>query len=80
MKVYLVMQSELLRFGKPAGSSRVRGVFTTREKAEEYIGPIEEKHKKCETCGHLCINHAADLDHNNKPWKKRLFIKEFKVK
>ena len=76
MKVYLVMQSERLAFGKPVGASRVRGVFSTREKAQEHIGPQEEKFIKCETCDHQRINEKADLDHNDEPWRKKLFITE----
>lgn len=79
MKVYLVMQSELLKFGRPSGSSRVRECFSSREKAEEYIGPIEEKYVKCQLCNSLHENPAADLDHNFEVWKKKLFIKEWTV-
>lgn len=67
MKVYLVMQSERLAFGRPAGPSRVRGVFSSREKAEKHIGPREEKYIKYKTCGAQHINKAADLDHNGEP-------------
>ncbi len=76
MKVYLVMQSDQLRFGKPVGSSRVRGVFSTRLKAEQHIGPVEEKYIICESCGSERSNPKADLDGNYEPWKKKLFITE----
>lgn len=79
MKVYLVMQSEKLRFNKPVGPNRVRGVFATKQKAEEHIGPIEEKYIECETCGGQRSNPAADLDNNFEPWQKKLFIREWDV-
>ena len=79
MKVYIVMQSEKLRFGKPAGASRIRNIHSSKQKAEDEIGPIEEKYIKCKTCGHQHPNKAADLDHNFQPWKKKLFIREFDV-
>ncbi len=79
MKVYLIMQSEKLAFNKPVGASRVREVWSTRQGAEDSIGPIEEEYIKCKTCGHSHANKAADLDHNFKNWKRKLFIQEFEV-
>ena len=79
MTVFIVMQSEKLRFGKPAGPSRIRDVFDTKEKAENNIGPIEEKYIKCKECGTRHSNPNADLDNNFKVWKKKLWIKEKEV-
>jgi hypothetical protein len=74
------MQSEKLAFGKLVGANRVRGCFSTKEKAEEYIGPIEEEYIKCKTCSRLRRNEAVDLDHNFENWRKKLFIQEWEVK
>lgn len=79
MKVYLVMQSERLFFGRPVGASRVRGVFLTREKAEKHIGPILPEIITCKTCNHEHKNPAVDLDHNFKPWRRTLSIVEREV-
>jgi hypothetical protein len=79
MKVFIVMQSERLIFGKRHGPSRVRDVFSTREKAEKNIGPIEEKYTNCKECGTKHPNPKADLDHNDEPWRKKLWIKEEEV-
>lgn len=79
MKVYLVMQSDQLNDGNPVGPSRVRGAFSTKKKAEEHIGPIEEKYIICETCGSEHHNPKADLDDNYEPWRKKLFIREWTV-
>ncbi len=76
MTVYVVMQSEKLLGGKPVGHARVRGIFSTREKAEKHIGPQEEKYILCKECGHECRNKAADLDPDGNPWKKKLFIQK----
>lgn len=61
MKVYLVMQ-------KP--DNRVRGVFSTRQKAEEEIGPLEKEFIKCDACGQSKRNEAYEA------WKEKLFIQE----
>lgn len=79
MTVFIVMQSERLIFGKPMGSSRIRDVFSTREKAEENIGPIEEKYIKCKECGTDHRNPKAELDNNFEPWRKKLWIQEEEV-
>lgn len=79
MKIYIVMQSELLKFGKPAGSKRIRRCFLSRKGAEEHIGPIEEKYIKCKTCGNEHRNPAADLDNDFEPWRKKLSIEELTV-
>lgn len=79
MTVFLVMQSDKLRFGKPSGPSRVRGVFSTKEGAEENIGPQDEKYIKCKECGHSHKNQNVELDMYGEPWRKKLFIKEWKV-
>lgn len=79
MIVYLVMQSDELKFDKPAGPSRVRGVFSTKPMAEKHIGPIEEKYIICETCGNEHSNPKADLDANYEPWRKKLFIREWTI-
>ncbi len=76
MTVFIVMQSDLLKFGKPAGPSRIRDVFSTKEKAQDNIGPIEEKHIKCKECGTKHRNPKADLDGNYEPWRKKLWILE----
>lgn len=79
MKIYLVMQSEKLRFGKPSGPSRIRTVFVYLKEAIEYIGPVHEKYINCKECGHKCVNEKADLDSNYEPWRKKLFIKEWNL-
>ncbi len=79
MIVYLVMQSDRLNDGNPVGPSRVRGVFSTEQKAKEHIGPIEEKYIICGTCGSEHSNPKADLDGNYEPWRKKLFIREWTV-
>ncbi|KKN98998.1 hypothetical protein LCGC14_0142430 [marine sediment metagenome] len=76
MKVYLVMQSDQLCGNKPVGSSRVRGVFSTKQKAENEIGPIEEECIKCPTCKQTHSNPKADVDNDFKNWKRKLFIEE----
>lgn len=79
MKVYLVMQSERLFFGRPIGTSRVRGVFSTKEKAEKHIGPILPETITCGTCSHEYTNPAVDLDNDFKQWRRKLSIVEREV-
>lgn len=74
------MQSEKLRFGRPAGSSRVREVFLDKQDALDYIGPRENKYIKCKTCGTKHVNPKADLDHNYQPWRRKLWILEEELK
>ena len=76
MIVYAVMQSEKLVFGKPMGASRVRGIFSSQQKANEHIGPIEKESVKCECCG---SDHSNPKYTSSDDWKKKLFIKQFEV-
>ena len=69
MIVYLVIQNE----GVGKGSGRVRGVFSTEEKALNYIGPIERQFMICECCGQNCVNPKFN---SSDDWKKKLRIQE----
>ena len=69
MIVYLVIQNE----GAGRGSGRVRGVFSTKEKAQKYIGPIEERTTICKCCEQDRPNPKFS---SSDDWKKKLRIQE----
>jgi len=69
MIVYLVIQNE----GAGRGSGRVRGVFSTKEKAQNYIGPIEKRNTTCECCKQDRPNPRFS---SSDDWKKKLRIQE----
>lgn len=71
MKVYVVMQSE------SRGRKRVRGVYSTRAKADEFVGPQDSRKTiPCDDCGQQKPNPAYD---ELEAWKQKLSIKEWDV-
>lgn len=59
------------------GCNRVRGVFATKIKADEYVGPQDTRETiKCDGCGQQKSNPAYD---ELEAWKQELSIKEWYV-
>lgn len=70
MKVYVVIQ-------KDEPDTRVRGVFSTHQKAQEYIGPQNVKpFIRCKDCGQKTPNPAYST---YEEWKDKLFVREWEV-
>lgn len=77
MKVYVVMQSEGKRVGQIFDSKRVRGVFSSKAKAEKYVGPQDTRPTiKCDCCNQQKPNPAYNFI---EAWKEKLSIHEWNI-
>lgn len=68
MYVYVVIH-------KPHYGPRVRGVFSTREQAEEFIGPPASTTHKCPTCTTEIVTRL----HTDEWRREQLIIQEWVV-